>query len=178
VFNRTAFVIDQTLTAIGVMGLICGGSARDTLLGRADEIKDFDVVVFNGNGLYEDTRDKLIAGGVTITEEFSNAYAHSNRFAWCIKTRIVGQNVDIIGLKVPTGTDQEIVTGFDFDINACYFTEYGHAIAHYPDSLKDGHRVQVLEEAELSPARTAKFIYKFPQFDWSSVVAATDKDNQ
>ena len=162
------------MDACGIPGLFCGGSARDTLLGRAP--KDYDFVVY-GDMEFADARSKLDGSLFVVKHVYPKAYLPTQRFNWAITVTFGYIDVDIIGWNTYPETPEDVVSNFDFDINACYFNEDHEAVALYPEALKPGHLVQPLYRADLRMTRTEYLAQKFPQFNWSLALQVTkEKD--
>lgn len=160
------------MDACGIDGLFCGGSARDTLLGR--QPKDFDFVVY-GDMEFEAARNKLDESLFVVKHVYPRAYLPTQRFNWAITVTFGHIEVDIIGWNTFPQTPEDVVTNFDFDLNACYFDENHKAVAHFPEALRPGHMIQPLYSADLRMERTVYLSLKFPEFDWTHALKITQE---
>jgi hypothetical protein len=162
-------------------GVMCGGAARDELLGR--EPKDYDFVLLNDGDkldVYDMINELNGISGVQVVTVYAKGYdkAQSERFDWCIKAEVwLGLHsgfvdVDIISLKKPVFTPEDVIDTFDFSINHAYIGQDFKPVAgkHFP---QPGDIIKVLPEAELTGCRTARMRDKFPDYIWSDAVEAT-----
>lgn len=153
------------MDAAGIEGVVAGGSARDTLHGLSP--KDYDVIVFDSTPTQVESR--LRRADVEVGEKYLNEYATSERFGYCVKARVVGQDVDFIGIQQDPFTPEQAVELFDFDLNQAWFDREGavQVLQSYPAIGQD---ITVLPWAELTEARTARIAAKFPQYDWADAI--------
>lgn len=152
--------------AAGIGGVIAGGSARDHLHNLTP--KDYDFVLL-GLPTADAVANALRRAGQPITAEYSDHYGNSERFAYCVKTRIMGVDVDFIGLKCKPESVEEILDTFDFDINQCHFDREGTVVIpdHYPAI---GDEIYVMRHDEITAERTKRLATRFPQYDWADAI--------
>lgn len=173
--NAKAAAIYAIMAAGGLSGVIAGGSARDSLHGMKP--KDYDVI------LYDSTAGEVVKTlrslGFSVEGEYEG-YGTTERFDYCIKTSMLGVDVDFIGLKTAPSNPQEVIEDFDFDINQAWFDTDGKVNTHkdYPKIGDSIHVIRLSDRSvEYTAARTKKLAERFPQYDWTYALSFSEKTN-
>lgn len=152
------------MEAAGINGVIAGGSARDVLHNMIP--KDYDVVVYSATCL--DVEAALRRAGQTITATHDTNYGNSDRFEFCVKARIMGVDVDFIGLSLPVTTPEEVIATFDLDINHAWFDKDG--TVKIPDYYPAPGQEIYVTSHDITEERTKRLAARFPQYDWADAL--------
>ena len=167
--------VTDTLAAVGVPVVCCGGAARDAY--HFVPPKDFDFIILQDPNHPEPLGEPLLKIAVALVQDtefgvihLMQNYAEGNlQLNWIIKAKYKGHTIDIISPRAHCYTAEDAVRTLDLTVNAAWIDVSTYdtlciTLAGVYPSVSDDFPVRLMSPKSCTAERVDYIRSKYPQY--------------